>query len=404
MTNEKSESKHPLQWPSGLQLGLSMLAAMLLLSLAGLALLGALGGLIFQSLDIAEVTASLMTGIALFAASLILLLSSALAFQRMRSKSISWPWLSKLTSFLKMRAGWLAVGFLVVGALVGQSETLSLVALPPIHTLTVLLIALGLFMRAARDIQVGSPQRVFGVFTSGMVLAPAISMVLEIIAGILLVVIGLLYISLQPAHVGLMEQLGSMDIGLLTEAEYLDVINPLVQDPVLVGLILLFIAFLVPLIEELLKPIGLYFSMNRDWSPASGFALGALSGAGFGLFENLALTAGRAEWLGLIGARVGTTAIHMLASGIIGWGLVRAKNEKRYLGLFWAYLTSVVLHGVWNGLTLMAAMGAINPDSIFAPPKVIFGIVFGLFILGLGSIFVLGLNRRRLLAASQTSD
>jgi hypothetical protein len=122
---------------------------------------------------------------------------------------------------------------------------------------------------------------------------------------------------------------------------------------------LAFWSLVVPLIEELLKPIGVWLLAGRDLSPAAGFAAGALSGAGYALFESLALTSSGAEWTTLVAARIGTGAVHILATGMTGWGLAIAWREGRYALLGLAYLGAVSIHGLWNGITLFSSFLAV---------------------------------------------
>ena len=151
----------------------------------------------------------------------------------------------------------------------------------------------------------------------------------------------------------------------------------------------------------MVKPIGLYFSLGRSWTPASGFALGALSGAGFAIFENLALGVSANTWLPVMIGRIGPTSIHLLTSGLIGMALVRAKNEKRYLHLLGTYMLSVALHGLWNGMAIFAGLSAFDVGENFISSELLLsGMLLGLLILALGSIFLLRFNNRRCVNAN----
>jgi len=61
--------------------------------------------------------------------------------------------------------------------------------------------------------------------------------------------------------------------------------------------------------------------------------------------------------------RFGTTLMHMLASGLVGWGLASAWTQRKYLRLIGAYLSAVILHGVWNGLAILLAASQISPEQ-----------------------------------------
>jgi hypothetical protein len=52
-------------------------------------------------------------------------------------------------------------------------------------------------------------------------------------------------------------------------------------------------------------------------------------------------------------ARIGTGVIHIFTAGLMGWALALAWQENRYLRLGVTYLVAVLIHGLWNGLTLV---------------------------------------------------
>jgi hypothetical protein len=91
-------------------------------------------------------------------------------------------------------------------------------------------------------------------------------------------------------------------------------------------------------------------------TPAEGFTAGVLSGAGYALFESLALSSSAEEWAPLVFARMGAAVIHILNTGMVGWALVLAWREGRYLQLAATYLAAVLIHSLWNTLALSAAL------------------------------------------------
>jgi hypothetical protein len=118
----------------------------------------------------------------------------------------------------------------------------------------------------------------------------------------------------------------------------------------------------VPLVEEAVKPIGVWLLLKRSLSPAEGFAAGALSGAGFAIFESLAASSTGEGWLILVSGRIGTAAVHILTTALMGWALVLARSQKRYLRLVGTYLGVVLIHGAWNALTMFAAINGIQNE------------------------------------------
>ncbi len=109
-------------------------------------------------------------------------------------------------------------------------------------------------------------------------------------------------------------------------------VGPYLSNPAVIATILSYIALIVPLIEELLKPLAVWIFATKIESPAQGFAMGVLCGAAFALIESLNASAdGTATWPFIVGIRAGTGLLHMTTSGLVGWGIVSAVREKHIL-------------------------------------------------------------------------
>lgn len=133
---------------------------------------------------------------------------------------------------------------------------------------------------------------------------------------------------------------------------------------------LTFVSVLVPLIEEALKPIGVWLMADRLQTPADGFAMGILSGAGYALFENLGISVSTGtEWAQILTARIGTSLVHVLSTGLVGWALVSAWRERKFLRLGGIFALAIFLHGTWNALSILSTGNALlaplaeNPTS-----------------------------------------
>jgi RsiW-degrading membrane proteinase PrsW (M82 family) len=163
----------------------------------------------------------------------------------------------------------------------------------------------------------------------------------------------------------------------------LTALAPYLTNPLVFLLILAFAAVMTPLIEEALKPTAVWLVGKRLRSPAEGFALGALCGAGFALLEGMMAASGATGMIGFgLAARAASSLMHITASGLMGWGIASARLEKRYGRLALTYLLSVTLHGLWNGSALLAVYGALRFTLQSATPDML-GVLFILFGIGL---------------------
>jgi len=242
---------------------------------------------------------------------------------------------------------------LVIGYLSTSVPSLSWLILPPMHVLAISLSVLWLLWVAAHNLPLGSPQRMWGVFGSGLALSPFLIMIVESMIGLFILVLGVAAIATQPELVNKIRSLSEwISSSNPSQEAILQTIGPYLIKPVVVVSVLVFAAMIVPLIEEALKPVGVWLLWGRKITPGAGFAAGALSGAGYALAESLAVSSSGMQWASLVVARVGTAVVHILASGIMGWAIVQVWQGRRYFRLVLVYLVAISIHGFWNAMTL----------------------------------------------------
>lgn len=249
---------------------------------------------------------------------------------------------------------------LALGTWVVRYTELAWLLLPPLHLLAVGIPVVWLLSIARRDLFDGSPQRLWGAFTAGLVLAPGVAIVLELLAILLLagVVVGGMSGS-ETWQSELTFLLQRFQVQQPDPQELMTMLSPYLANPLVLYLGLTLFSLFVPLIEEAAKPLGLWLLAGRGLSASQGFGLGALCGAGFALYENLLLSSSGEEWTILVAARVGTGVVHILMSAVMGWALAQAWGSGRYLRLGLSYLCVVFVHGLWNGLTIISAYGGL---------------------------------------------
>jgi hypothetical protein len=299
---------------------------------------------------------------------------------------------------------------LAIGYVAYQQPVLSWIVLPPLHMLAVGIPVGWMLFLAVRDLPLGSSQRMWGVFGSGLVLAPALITIFELLAAIAFFLIAAMYIAGQPELLTKIMSLAETIQGTPPSPEtLLQEFGSYLVRPMVVFGVVVFGAVIVPLIEELIKPIGVWLLARHRLRPAAGFAAGALSGAGYALFESLVLTSGGQEWPAIVVARVGTAAVHILTTAITGWALTQAWRRRRYLLLGLSFLTSVAIHGLWNGLTIFSAFVALAemqdlPFTIPAAKSLAMAAPVGLLMMAIACLGALVLFNRRLAAAPENAN
>jgi hypothetical protein len=212
-----------------------------------------------------------------------------------------------------------------------------------------------------RNVPLGTHWQSWNVFGLAMTLAPLILVVLEIFALIFILVIAFAVMLSEPGIQAEMQRLAVQMAGLDPQSDAAqELLAPYLVKPGVIAGAVLYFAVIVPLLEELLKPLGVWFFARQLTGPAQGFALGALSGAAYGLIETLGVSAQTADWASLLFTRIGTGTLHITTSGLMGAAIFYAIRERRYLRLLGMYALSVSLHGLWNALAILSAFGTLS--------------------------------------------
>lgn len=327
---------------------------------------------------------------ALFWAGLLLLPSAAYSLSRLFKRPIrEVPVSAKWSGFLLPLLLSIFAIVLVAGHLSAVTGGVAWFALPPLHVIAATLPMACLAWLGIHKLRIASSQAVSGALASGLALAPAIAVTFEIIAAVLLFFIAILVIALNPEMTRALETLQvDLDRFQNDPEQTLRAVSEIFNQPAVLGLVLIFFSLAVPLIEEIAKPAAVWLLLAaRPLRPADGFWIGLLGGAGFGLFENLLSGATSQHWAGVTTLRIGATAFHMATAGLMGWALVRARNERKYLSLLAIYVFSVVVHGIWNGIVLTNSFASMSSSGTsFLPYDISTLSLAALFIIGAGSI------------------
>jgi hypothetical protein len=128
---------------------------------------------------------------------------------------------------------------------------------------------------------------------------------------------------------------------------------------------------------------------------------GALSGAGFALLEGLMVSANAGDGAAsLLVLRAGSSLMHVVASGLAGWGVGAYRASGRLRRLVLGYLAAMSVHAFWNAAVVAIAYGAFRTAYGTARPDLlglalsIGGAMFLVMLIVLLPISLIGLNRR----------
>lgn len=263
---------------------------------------------------------------------------------------------------------WPAV--LATGQAVSKSGELAWAFLPPLQALAVGL-PLWWLVELARDrLPAFSPKRTWGVLNFSLFVSTPLVILAEIFLALCVLAAVVLLISASPELQQAFESFSRRVLNSISNPEaLLRLYRPLLGNPWVIFALFAGLCGIIPLIEEALKPLAVWALGGKSLTPAGGFVVGAISGAGFALLETLfSLVSPLGDgWLWLAVGRAGTGLLHITTAALMGYALAGAWSEGRFLRLGLIYFSVVCLHGLWNALSALSALTALTSPGGAAP-------------------------------------
>ncbi len=298
---------------------------------------------------------------------------------------------------------------LSLGELIAVSEVkwLGWLTLPALTLLSVVLPILLFLGLGTNGIDLGPRWKAWGVLGIGLTVSPILIITVEIATVMVFAIAAGLFISTRP---GLMQEL--LDLAPYLEKEtsqegLVRLFAPYITSPTAIASIFLLLSLVVPLIEEMFKPLAVWIFARKITSPATGFALGMLSGGAFALIESLNVSGnGSSAWFVIVAVRVGTGLLHMTTAGLMGFAIVQVFQEKRIGRFISTYLAAVILHGIWNACAVGATLTTIGdyagePQWIWSLPAALCGIA--VLVAGLFAILIAANRKMRAISTASSA-
>jgi hypothetical protein len=236
----------------------------------------------------------------------------------------------------------------------------------PLHALATILPLWWLVEFCARGLAGSTPQRRWGALNFGLFVSNPLALVLELVGGLgALFAVGV-FLASQPELLQQLEDFRSQIFAFQNDpAAMNEFLAPFFSDPRILLLILLGAAGLVPLLEELTKPLAVWAMGGRKITPSEGFVLGAVAGAAFALQETLlvAANADASTWLTIMIGRTGTGVLHISTTALMGRAIAQVWDGGGGLRLAGSYLLVVAMHAFWNTFSVLSGFGGFFSGS-----------------------------------------
>lgn len=277
----------------------------------------------------------------------------------------------------------------------------AITALAPITVLSIAIPVWWLVEFARKGLERPKSAKEWGTLTIGLTLTPVSIMIIEILFAIIAVVVVLIFLGFQPGRLDQLLVLAESFDPSQGGMEALDqLLSSLAQDPLIAAGLFLIIGVIAPFTEELIKPLAVWFRIRSSLSAKDGFILGLISGGAFALLESAGMVnqISTQDWTEAVLLRAATGVLHIGLSGLVGYGIGRARSEKRW-GLAILYLLSAaLLHGLWNSMALVSTF-SVSPLQVgesysgFAAGEII-SIISMLIIFAIVAYITIRVNRK----------
>ena len=228
--------------------------------------------------------------------------------------------------------------------------------LAPITILCVLIPIWWLIEFGRRGLKRPAPLYEWKTLTIGLTLAPVTILIIETLLVILVAVVVIILLGFQTDTLSnLMNLAPSLELSSGGMEQLDQILNDLAQNSTILFALYLVIGLLAPFTEELFKPLAVWLSWKRPMDAREGFILGLISGGAFTLLESASLVSqiSAQDWLSAVILRSSTGLLHIGLSGFVGYGIAKARSEKRWGAMLLTLLGATGLHGLWNSMAIL---------------------------------------------------
>lgn len=277
--------------------------------------------------------------------------------------------------------------------------------LPLVAILIIVIPLIWLVEFGSRNLSAGGYKKFWGVVNGSIFFTLPVIFAIEAVLIIIVLLGAGIWLIQQPGLMQLLENLRDFSTFSPNDLQpLLQQMRGVVDTPTLFYFVILGFCVVVPIIEELFKPLMVWILAGRKPTPAEGFCTGLLCGAAFAMVESLSaiLSVNGSLFLSTAAGRVGTGLLHTLNSGMVGWALASAWQDGKVFKLALTYLGAVFLHGIWNFFALLFGLNSTGLELGLKSSSLTQAAPWMLGLLGIWMLTMLFVMNQKLKPVNQT--
>jgi hypothetical protein len=244
---------------------------------------------------------------------------------------------------------------LLVSFLLGLSGSVFWLISPFLKMLAIAIPLLLIILYLANRFKLNNPSRNWGIISFSVVFTEPLTIMMEIF----LVVIFLIAVGVSGDWSQLLGNdafvyLQRLMYGMNNPDILSRIATPFLSEPVILFIVFSLFSVVIPMLEEIMKPLALWFLNKKNLSERDGFFYGAMTGMVFALIESVIGLSSFAmdSWVSLSVVRLGTGILHIFTAALMGWALTSSWKKDKFEKLVLIYLACVLVHGVWNFMAI----------------------------------------------------
>jgi len=253
---------------------------------------------------------------------------------------------------------WLLI--ITIGFIISREGNKTLL-LAPLTAAAVFIPVWWLIEFSRRGLPRSTKLREWGTLTIGLTITPIIIISIELLLTAISAAAVMIRLGVHPDLISqfrsFLENINQYQGGI---GELEQILYEIMKQPIISTAVFLIVGLIAPLIEEIFKPMSIWFLLNRPLEEFEGFSLGLISGGAFAILESAEIviqTSGQ-DWLFAIAIRAATGVLHIGLSGLVGYGLAHSWHQKQFGKGILYVLAATILHGTWNSLALLSGFSS----------------------------------------------